>query len=149
MKQDTVFNWRKLVLVPVLLLVLALAACSGTTTDDSTGTDAGITGTVTYLQRSALAPGSVITVQLQDVSLADAPATTLGEQVITTTDEQVPVPYEVGYTSADIQDNHTYAVRATITDSAGTLLFTSDTHIPVITNGSPTEDVEIVVVPVP
>ncbi|MEZ4519830.1 MAG: hypothetical protein R3C44_24375 [Chloroflexota bacterium] len=31
----------------------------------------------------------------------------------------------------------------------GTLLFTSDTHIPVITNGSPTEDVEIVVVPVP
>ena len=72
----------------------------------------------------------------------------LGEQVIVTTDEQVPVAYEVGYNSAEIVDNHRYVVRATISNADGTLIFTSDTVIPVITNGAPTSDVEILVVPV-
>jgi uncharacterized lipoprotein YbaY len=110
-------------------------------------TDAVVSGTVTYLQRIALAPNSVITVELQDISLADAPATVLGRSVIVIRDQQVPVPFVVPYNSADIVEGNRYAVRATITDPTGALIFTSDTVVPVITNGAPTEGVEIVVVP--
>jgi putative lipoprotein len=134
-----------------MLVLLILAACGGTgaTTGEVDATpDASVTGTVTYLQRSALAPGSVVTVQIQDVSRQDVAAEIIGEQVITTTGEQVPIAFSVPYKSADIVEGNRYAVRATITDPAGTLIFTSDTVVPVITSGAPTENVAIVVVPV-
>ena len=136
--------------MPALLLILLVAvACGGTTAVEQSATaDADVTGTVTYLQRSALIPGSVITVQIQDVSRMDAAAEVIGEQVITTTGEQVPVAFNVPYSSAGIVDNHRYVIRATIDDPTGKLIFTNDTSIPVITNGAPTSDVEIMTVPV-
>lgn len=109
---------------------------------------AAVTGTVTYLQRSALAPDSVVKVTLQDVSLADAPAQVIGEQSIVTEGKQVPIAYSVVYDPSVIVENHSYVVRAQIFDGQGTMLFTSDTAIPVITRNAPTSDVEIVVVPV-
>ncbi len=107
-----------------------------------------VTGTVTYLQRSALAPTDVITVQLQDTSLADAPAIIIGEEIITVGAQQVPIDYNVYYDIADIVENHTYTMSARIEDEDGTLLFINDTSIPVITNGNPTSGVEIMTVPV-
>ena len=100
--------------------------------------DSAVTGTVTYLVRSALVPGSTITVQMQDVSRMDVAAEIIGEQVIVTDGEQVPVAVEVPYSSADIVDNHTYAIQARIEDPEGRLIFINDTFIPVITNGAPT-----------
>lgn len=108
---------------------------------------ATVTGAVTYLQRIALPPDAVVKVQIQDVSRADAIATVIGEQVIPTEGKQVPFPYSASYDPASIVASNRYVVRATITQG-DTLLFTTDTVIPVITNGSPTENVEIVVVPV-
>jgi uncharacterized lipoprotein YbaY len=105
-----------------------------------------VSGTVTYLERIALPDDAVVNVQLQDTSLADAPATVLGEQTIETAGQQVPIPFEIPFNPDDIVERNTYTVRATIRDGEGTLLFTSDTAIPVITNGNPTEDVEIVTV---
>lgn len=110
--------------------------------------EATVSGTVTYLQRIALPDDAVVTVQIQDTSLADAPATVMGEQVIPTEGAQVPIDYAVSYDPAEIEENRTYTVRATITDGQDNLLFTSDTAIPVITRGNPTEDVEILTVPV-
>jgi uncharacterized lipoprotein YbaY len=107
-----------------------------------------VSGTVTYLERIALPDDAVVNVQLQDTSLADAPAVVLGEQTIETAGQQVPIPFEISYNPDDIQENGTYTVRATIRDGEGTLLFTSDTATPVITNDNPTEDVEIVTVSV-
>ncbi|MFL7837987.1 MAG: YbaY family lipoprotein [Candidatus Promineifilaceae bacterium] len=105
-----------------------------------------VTGTVTYMERIALPDDAVVNVQLQDTSLADAPAVVLGEQTIETAGEQVPIPFEISYNPDDIVEGNTYVVRATINDGDGNLLFTSDTVIPVITNDNPTEDVEIVTV---
>jgi putative lipoprotein len=51
------------------------------------------------------------------------------------------------YVSAKIDPAHRYAVRATIKEG-GELLFTSTTVNPVITNGAPTSNVEIIVEPV-
>lgn len=59
-----------------------------------------------------------------------------------------PFPYEVSYDPSDIVENHTYTMRVRIEGSDGSLLFINDTAIPVITNGNPTEDVEIPVIQV-
>jgi uncharacterized lipoprotein YbaY/uncharacterized protein YraI len=129
-----------LLFVMALLLILALSLTS-------CNAQSSVTGTVTYLQRIALPPDAVVTVQLQDVSLADAPATVIGEQIITEPG-QVPIEYEVPYEYRDIDDSHTYAMQARIEDAEGNLLFINDTSTPVLTQGHPAEDVEIVVTPV-
>jgi putative lipoprotein len=103
---------------------------------------------VTYPQRIALPPDAVLEVSLQDISTPGAAAQELGKVTIPTASRQVPIPFEISYDPAEIVDNHTYAVRARILDGNGDLIWTSDTVTPVITNGNPTEDVEIIVVPV-
>jgi len=106
-----------------------------------------VTGSVTYLVRSALPPTAVIEVVLQDVSKMDAPAETISSQRIEANGKQVPFPYLLKYDPAKIDSKNTYAVRATIKDG-DKLLFTSTTHNPVITRGAPTTGVEIIVEPV-
>jgi uncharacterized lipoprotein YbaY len=106
-----------------------------------------VTGTVTYLQRSALPPDAVIKVQLADVSKADAPAEVISTQTIESGGKQVPFPYTLPYDQAKIVESHEYAVSARI-ESGGKLLFISTQRYAVITRGNPTENVEIVVQPV-
>ncbi|MDP6403173.1 MAG: YbaY family lipoprotein [SAR202 cluster bacterium] len=95
-----------------------------------------VTGTVSYLQRIALGPDSVIEIKLVDVSRADAPAVTLGELTITNPG-QAPIPFEIRYDPADIDDRFTYAVQARITEG-GELRFITTTRYQVITRESPT-----------
>lgn len=126
----------------LFLLVIMVAACGGAGDGETC-----VTGAITYKQRIALPEDAVVNVQIQDTSIADAPAEVIGEQTIESTG-QVPIPYEICYDPDQIQDNHTYTMRARITDSQGNLLWINDTAIPVITNGNPTENVEIPVVQV-
>jgi putative lipoprotein len=72
----------------------------------------------------------------------------MGEQVIETEGRQVPIPFSVSYDASTIEDSHTYSLRVRIEDGAGKLLFINDTSVPVITRGNPTQDVEVIVVPV-
>jgi heat shock protein HslJ len=111
---------------------------------------AAVTGAVTYLVRTALPEDAVVTVSIHNKQLADAPPamTLLGEQVIATEGSQVPIAYAVEYDPAAVQEGALYAIGARINDSAGTLLFVSTTVNPVITQGNPTENVEILVEPV-
>lgn len=97
---------------------------------------ARVSGTVTYRERSALPPTAEITVQLQDVSRADAPAIVVAEQTIASGGKQVPFAFELAYDPAAIQDRNTYAVRATIRDG-GQLLFTTTEAVLVLTQGRP------------
>ena len=111
------------------------------------GGGACVSGTITYPEGIPLPEDAVVQIQVQDTSLADAPAIVMGEQIITTPG-QVPIPYQVCYDPSQIQENHTYSMSVRITDADGKLLFINDTHIPVITQGNPTENVEVVVIPV-
>ena len=122
------------------LVILGGSACGAN--------GASVTGTITYDQRTALPADATIQVQIQDVSLADAPAEVIGDITMPADGKQVPIPYEVKYNPDEIQDNHSYSMSVRIEDSRGKLLFISDTHTPVIMRGSPTENVEITVVPV-
>lgn len=92
-----------------------------------------VTGTIAYRERMALPPGAVATARLEDVSRADAPATVVGEHVVQPTG-QVPIRFSIPYDPERIDERHTYAVRATIT-AGGRLLWTTDTHHPVLTRG--------------
>ena len=88
----------------------------------------------------------MLTVQLQDVSKADAPATVIGETIVTEFDE-IPIPFAVSYDPEVIDTRYTYALSVRITDGAGNLLFTNTTSYSVITQGNPSE-VEVIVEPV-
>jgi len=107
---------------------------------------AAVSGTVFYRERMALPPGAALTVQLADVSKADAPADVIAtETKILTT--QVPVPFSLSYDPQAILQQHTYVVQARI-EVEGKLRFISTMSNPVITNGKPTT-VDIRVSPVP
>jgi putative lipoprotein len=111
---------------------------------------ASVTGTVYYLPRIALPNDAMVEVTIRNAQLADAPPemTLLAQTAFTTDGAQVPLPFEVLYATADVQEGALYSIGARITDGAGNLLFISTQITPVITNGNPTEDVEILVSPV-
>ena len=134
--------YKMISLLAILGVTVSLSACTS-----SASTGSAVTGTVTYLQRIALPADAVLTVRIEDVSRADAPADVMGEQVIETKGAQVPIAFSVAYDADKIEDNHTYSLRVRIEDGSGKLLFINDTSVPVITQGNPVQDIEVVVVP--
>ncbi len=126
--------------LPRLLFLLAiLVSIDGM----AGGEPASVTGTVTYRERIALTPEAVVEVQLLDVSIADASAKLIAEQTIRP-QHQVPIPFELIYDPAVIDERFTYAVRATIRER-GQLMFTTDRSYRVLTRGSP-KHVDLVLV---
>lgn len=101
-----------------------------------------VLGTVFYLPRIALPPNAIVEVSLADVSRAGAPATTLASMKMVANGRQVPLPFELLYDAGQIDSRYTYAVQSRITVE-GDLQFVSTTQFPVITNGNPTEGVEV------
>lgn len=118
--------------------------------DQSTTTmptaEAAVTGTVTYRPRIALPPGARVEISLQDVSRADAPAEIIASQTMVLEGEQVPVAFSLPYDPAQIEETHTYAVRASIYVE-DQLRFTTTRRYGVITQDSPTT-IEVIVDPV-
>ena len=114
----------------------------------SPATQAVLTGNVVYRQRIALPPDAVVKVSLLDISRADAPAVTLSQQTIPSNGQQVPIPFRLAYTPQAIDARHTYAVRAEIRTAGGSLAWTTDTVHPALTNGAPTDGIDVNVVQV-
>jgi putative lipoprotein len=124
-----------------LVLLCALGACSSGVPDNPGAGDAGVagnraqvTGTLMYRERIVLPPGIVAEVWLLDTSLADASAAEIAYQKINDPGNP-PIPFVLEYDPQVISDNRQYSVRATIRHD-GQLLFTSDTHYPVLTRGA-------------
>ena len=92
--------------------------------------------TATYRERILLTPGHVLTVRIEDVSLADAPARVLAEHTETLTGNGPPYSATLGFPSSQIDPRHTYAARAEIRDPSGRLRFVTDTHYPILTRGA-------------
>lgn len=104
-----------------------------------------ISGTVFYRERIALPEDAAVTLVLEDVSLADAPAKVIAKHKFITNGKQVPLSFDLAYDSKKIIANHRYNVRARI-EVNGRLRFISDTIVPVITDEASTHNVEIMVV---
>jgi putative lipoprotein len=125
----------------LLALLCGAVACSpdmsderATTNDDVTGSGAQVTGTLMYRERMALPPGSVAEVWLLDTSRADVPAVEISYQRIEEPGNP-PIPFVLDYDPAEIREGMQYGVRATI-KREDQLMFTSDTHYPVLTRGA-------------
>jgi putative lipoprotein len=117
---------------------------------EAPGTDAVVTGTIELPIGTTLPVDAVVTVEIQDVSIADVAAEVIAEATPEVTDPAAfEIPYQITYDAAAIEETKTYSVRATIEDSEGSLLYTSDTITPVITNDAPTTDVAVAVVAAP
>lgn len=101
------------------------------------GETAELTGTATYRERIALAPGAVFEATLQDVSKADAPATVLGS-VKLDRPGQPPIRFAIPYDATRIDQSRSYAIRASIMQG-GRLMFTTDQAYPVLTGGHGSE----------
>ncbi|PTO81466.1 YbaY family lipoprotein [Vibrio splendidus] len=101
-----------------------------------------ISGTVSYRERIALPENAVVTVTLEDISLADAPSTVIATQEFTTDGKQVPFAFELSYDNNKIKANHRYNMRATI-HLDGKLRFTTDTIKSVITDVENTQQADL------
>jgi putative lipoprotein len=105
--------------LPIALLGTLLTACSSW----SGAPPKSLEGEVFYLQRSALPPTATLSVSLQDVSRADAPAVVLAKQS-GPIKGQAPLAFTLQYDPAQLQPGHRYAVSARI-EVDGKLLFIS------------------------
>ncbi len=115
----------------MLIRHAALALCVLLPGTAAAGT---LTGAAYYLERMALPPDAVLEVVVADVSLADAPARTLGRTTMEPAG-QVPIAFRVNYDDAALQPGHRYAIRASIR-VAGALLYTTTEHHAVLENAA-------------
>ncbi|WP_434605510.1 YbaY family lipoprotein [Pseudomonas sp. R1-7] len=110
----------------VLLAFTALLAACQSSFPPSASTQK-LDGEVFYLQRIALPPTAILTVRLQDVSLADAPAVVLDEQS-GPVKGQVPLPFHLSYDPAQVKPGHRYAVSARIEVDGQLMFITTEQH---------------------
>jgi len=144
--KDDIMPQRTHILALSLLLAAPLTFAQSSAEPDHTAHT--VTGTVSYRQRIALPPDAVVRLVIEDVSLADAPAKSIGEEDVPTGGKQIPITFDIKYDPAALDPAHRYQIRATIT-SGGKPLFTTATAYPVLTHGAPEKQVEILVEPVP
>ena len=97
--------------------------------------DAAVIGTIITTGEAALPENSVVQVTLSDVSLADAAAIVIGEQIINNP-SGFPIPFQVTYNPEVIDQHLTYAIGVRITDESGTLLYINTGAYNVITQGN-------------
>lgn len=109
-------------------------------------TDAAVTGSVTYGNTAALPAGAALTVELRDVSRADAPSILIARQVIPDSGPP-PTAFRLDYRRADIDPRNIYSVSARVETAEGKLLFINDTAYLVLTYGNPDRaDLELIAV---
>lgn len=118
----------------ILPAALVLAACAGS--PDAPQGMTTVEVTTLYRERIMLPPGHTLTVRVEDVSRADAPAEVLAERRMPL-DGGPPYTVSLSVPNARIDPRHTYAARAEIRDPAGALRFTTDTRHAVLTQGAP------------
>lgn len=114
--------------------VLAAPAAALAAATAAAAQDAAITGTVTHRERMALPPGTVLEVELVDISRADAPAERIAAARIDVT-TQVPIPFTLRFDPARIDANRAYAVQARLL-IGNRPAFRNDGIHPVLTRGA-------------
>lgn len=100
-----------------LALIVLLSGCASVPMSQ-------LNGNVTYRERIALPPETEVRVALEDVSVADAPAKLVAEQLIHPV-QQVPIPFALSYDNRAIEPKNRYRLVAEIRNSANQLLWRS------------------------
>lgn len=106
-----------------------------------------VSGNASYLQRIAMPPEAVLTVQVQNITHAGSRAMVLSESREVFGRRQVPLAYSVMVARSAINPHKRYAVRATISVK-GQTQFATTLQYPVLTRGAPSQ-VNLLLVAVP
>lgn len=145
---------RRFAALPCFSVVFTLAMVGGACTPTVAPIEAQtpqmreVAVEVTYRERMLLTPGHVLTVRLEDVSLADAPARVMDESRETVGGRGPPYRATLSVAASAVDPRHDYAVRAEIRDADGRLRFTTDTRHAVLTHGAgDTASITLVMVP--
>ncbi len=120
--------------VSALILTAGLAACTQVSPRPQLPAidtpRVTIKGQLAYRERIALPPHARAQVTLVDTSVADRAAPMVARKIIDTEGRQVPLPFELEVPRANLQPNHRYSLRGTISGPDGKLSWTTDTaHI--------------------
>ncbi|WP_448144217.1 YbaY family lipoprotein [Pseudomonas silesiensis] len=110
------------------LSLLAVATLLGACQLIQPAAEPQLNGEVYYLQRIALPPNATLSVSLQDISLADAPAVVLGEQE-GPVEGQVPLPFHLSYDPAQVKPGNRYSVSARIEVNGKLMYTTTEQHV--------------------
>ncbi|KJY83502.1 lipo-like protein [Vibrio galatheae] len=135
MKKGVVFS-------ALALIGLLLVGCQSAPPTHTQNQVETISGTLVYRERIALPPDAMVTVVLQDVSLADAPAKVIAKHKFETNGAQVPLAFDLAYRTDKINPRHRYSVSARI-EIGGQLHFITDTSYPVITDSESTDKINL------
>lgn len=143
---------KPLLLISSIILGASMVGCSTTQDDNAQTTSAAqteqaaelqsITGNLAYRERIALPEDAVISVTLEDVSLADKAAEIIATDSFVAGGKQVPFAFKLDYDANQINPKRSYTVRAKIAVN-GKLRFTTDTNYAVITDPSNTQSVNL------
>jgi uncharacterized lipoprotein YbaY len=139
--------WRAFVgsaVVAGVVVLLMGGGETGSAQKDGKEKKARVSGTIEFKGEAQFEADTIARVTLQDVSVADAPAKKIGEQVIKDL-KKFPIPFEVEYDPAVIEKGHTYAVQVRI-ETKKRLDYINDTRVQVISGGKPTTGVKVPVI---
>jgi putative lipoprotein len=128
---------RKILTFFLLSITITLAGCK------STPNQAAITGVIAHSHTMKIPIGFTLTIQIEDITNTDAPGRNIAQKVIESQGDVLPMPFEVVYDPKKIKADHTYSVTAMIADSAGAVLYSNTSIVPVITHGNPTQHIEV------
>lgn len=118
-----------------LCLVLSLSAL-GCARNPEAPAGSRVTGTVTHPGSLVLPVDATVQVQLLELPPKDTSGRIVAQTTFTAMGRLAPLPFELRYPAEAVDRTHSYGVRATIR-SGGFVLYTTDPHVPVITQGNP------------
>lgn len=113
-----------------LTLGIALAADAGADEGTPVPDSLTLTGSAVFEDGVVLPAGALLTVTLEDISRADAPAGTLGQTQVQLSGQRPPVVFSVIYPRSAVLPQAVYAVRGRVTQG-DRLLFTTTENTPV------------------
>lgn len=108
-------------------------------------------GTIVLPEGAVVPEGAIVTVEIQETSRADAPATRISTLVMAATGATSPIPFVVSLVPTILQDQGVYTLSIRVEAADGTLLYINDTVTPAIDAGGPITDVvaELIAVAAP
>jgi uncharacterized lipoprotein YbaY len=130
---------KKILTILLLSVTIFLTGCGKSN-------NAAVTGLLDHPHRMTFPIGTVVTIQIEDTTKEGSQGKKIAEEVIKDQEVVIPMTFLVVYDQGKINENHTYSITVRIEDSTGKLLYTNENKVPVITQGNPTQDIDIFIV---
>jgi uncharacterized lipoprotein YbaY len=107
-----------------------------------------VTGEVNFAANATPPADAIIALRVVGMPVNPAEQQTILSTQSFVAGDQLPVPFALPYDPGFVDEGRLYLLEAEVRDASGNVIFTSTQPIPVITQGAPTEGIEVIVAPV-